>query len=175
MKPEPRQPFAFALDAEAAHLAANPWAATPTEGIEATAGLHQVVGSHDAAITVLPGTATLARKTAPTNTLSPGDRWAALAALIHLEVEIIDVPDDQPIQLDAIDRRLGHDVRDAIRAVLVTHVKTGTGAVADVAGVRRALDESFHDALQARAAEEHWARGRPDASREPRRPQIAAE
>jgi hypothetical protein len=52
--PEPHQPFAFALDAEAAQLAANPSAATPTEVIEATGGLHQLFGSRDPAITVLP-------------------------------------------------------------------------------------------------------------------------
>ena len=44
-------------------------------------------------------------------------------------------------------RRLGMDTRDEIRAVFVTHNETATGVTSDVAAVRRALDENFHDAL----------------------------
>jgi alanine-glyoxylate transaminase/serine-glyoxylate transaminase/serine-pyruvate transaminase len=45
------------------------------------------------------------------------------------------------------ERRLGADTNDEIKAVFVTHNETATGVVSDVAAVRRALDECFHDAL----------------------------
>ncbi|MEM0944718.1 MAG: aminotransferase class V-fold PLP-dependent enzyme, partial [Pseudomonadota bacterium] len=44
-------------------------------------------------------------------------------------------------------RRLAADTKDEIKAVFVTHNETATGVTSDIAGVRRVLDESFHDAL----------------------------
>jgi aspartate aminotransferase-like enzyme len=44
--------------------------------------------------------------------------------------------------------RLGADTKhDEIKAVFVTHNETATGVTSDIAGVRRALDACFHDAL----------------------------
>jgi alanine-glyoxylate transaminase/serine-glyoxylate transaminase/serine-pyruvate transaminase len=145
VKPETRQTFAIDL--------------VPAVEPAPLAGLHALFGSHEAAVTVLPGTATAAWETALGNTLSPGERvlvvrngpwgvkWAALCTLMGLEVEILDVPNGQPAPVHEIARRLGRDLTDAVRAVLVTHVETATGAVSDIAAVRRAIDESFHEAL----------------------------
>src|SRR5690606_34632961 len=44
-------------------------------------------------------------------------------------------------------RILGQDRHGAIKAVFVTQNETATGVASDVAAVRRALDDSFHDAL----------------------------
>jgi alanine-glyoxylate transaminase / serine-glyoxylate transaminase / serine-pyruvate transaminase len=44
-------------------------------------------------------------------------------------------------------RRLADDRKGEIKAVFVTHNETATGVTSDVAGVRRALDDTFHDAL----------------------------
>jgi alanine-glyoxylate transaminase / serine-glyoxylate transaminase / serine-pyruvate transaminase len=46
-----------------------------------------------------------------------------------------------------IRRRLAADRKGEIKAVFVTHNETATGVTSDVAGVRRALDDTFHDAL----------------------------
>jgi alanine-glyoxylate transaminase/serine-glyoxylate transaminase/serine-pyruvate transaminase len=44
-------------------------------------------------------------------------------------------------------RRLGRDLTDEVRAVFLREVEPSTGVASDLAAVRRAMDESFHDAL----------------------------
>jgi alanine-glyoxylate transaminase / serine-glyoxylate transaminase / serine-pyruvate transaminase len=110
-------------------------------------------------VLLFPGSGTGAWEAAITNTLNPGDRvlmarhgqfsllWADMANRLGLEVELIDLPWGAGAPVAEFARRLAKDRKGAIKAVFVTHNETATGVTSDVAGVRRALDESFHDAL----------------------------
>ncbi len=106
-----------------------------------------------------PGSGTGAWEAAITNTLNPGDKvlmsrqgqfsalWAEMARRLELDVEVVDVAWGAGTPVNQFARMLGQDRDGKIKAVFVTHNETSTGVVSDVAGVRRALDESFHDAL----------------------------
>ncbi|ETX14242.1 serine--glyoxylate aminotransferase [Roseivivax halodurans JCM 10272] len=122
-------------------------------------GLRRVMRSASAEVFLFPGSGTGAWEAAITNTLNPGDKvlmsrhgqfstlWVEMAERLGLDVEVIDVPWGQGVPVAEFERRLGEDREDAIKAVFVTHNETATGVTSDVAGVRRALDETFHDAL----------------------------
>lgn len=109
-------------------------------------------------VMIYPGSGTGAWEAAITNTLNPGDKvlmarfgqfstlWVEMAQRLGLDVEVIDVPWGAGVPAAEFARRLGADTRDEIKAVFVTHNETATGVTSDVAAVRRALDESFHDA-----------------------------
>lgn len=139
------------------HTAIAPSAHRPPPGVHS--GIAALLGAPSARIALLPGTATAAWEVALSNTLSQGDRvlvvrngpfadrLAALARLLGLEVESVAAPWGAPVSSAALTRRLGRDTGGAIRAVLLCHVETGTGAVNDVAAVRQALDEVGHGAL----------------------------
>lgn len=106
-----------------------------------------------------PGSGTAAWEAAITNTLNPGDKvlmarngqfstlWVEMARRLGLDVEVVDVPWGAGMPVKEFSRLLGRDKEDAIKAVFVTHNETATGVTSDVAAVRRALDENFHDAL----------------------------
>jgi alanine-glyoxylate transaminase/serine-glyoxylate transaminase/serine-pyruvate transaminase len=106
-----------------------------------------------------PGSGTGAWEAAITNTLNPGDKvlmarmgqfstlWVEMAERLGLDVEVIDVPWGAGAPVKEFARRLGADCSGEIKAVFVTHNETATGVTSDVAAVRRALDECFHDAL----------------------------
>lgn len=123
------------------------------------ADLRGALGARDAHVSLLPGTATAAWEAALATLLRPGERvivvrngpfsgrLAALVRLLGLDAEIVDVPWGQGAPVAALARRLGRDIDGAIRAVILAHVETATGVASDIAAVRRAMDESFHDAL----------------------------
>ncbi len=110
-------------------------------------------------VMMFPGSGTGAWEAAMTNTLNPGDKvlmsrfgqfstlWVQMAERLGLAVEVIDVPWGAGVPVKEYARRLGADKNDEIKAVFVTHNETATGVTSDVAAVRRALDECFHDAL----------------------------
>ena len=121
--------------------------------------LKRVLRTETGEVMIFPGSGTGAWEAAITNTLNPGDRvlmarhgqfsmlWAEMAERLGLEVEVIDVAWGAGCPVNEISRRLGADRAGTIKAVFVTHNETATGVTSDVAGVRRALDDSFHDAL----------------------------
>ncbi len=121
--------------------------------------LKAVMRSQTSEIFLFPGSGTGAWEAAITNTLNPGDKvlmarhgqfsalWAEMAERLGLEVELVDVPWGAGAPVKEFERRLGADKSDSIKAVFVTHNETATGVTSDVAGVRRALDNCFHDAL----------------------------
>jgi alanine-glyoxylate transaminase / serine-glyoxylate transaminase / serine-pyruvate transaminase len=123
------------------------------------ADLRRVLRTDKGQVLLFPGSGTGAWEAAITNTLSPGDRvlmarhgqfsllWADMATRLGLEVDLIDLPWGAGAPVAEFARRLARDRKGAIKAVFVTHNETATGVTSDVAGVRRALDESFHDAL----------------------------
>lgn len=124
-----------------------------------TAGLHALMRMQGGQVFLFPGSGSAAWEAAITNTLNPGDRvlmarhghfsalWAQMAERLGLDVEVIDVAWGAGIPVKDIERRLGADKDDRIKAVFVTHNETATGVTSDVAAVRQALDATFHDAL----------------------------
>jgi alanine-glyoxylate transaminase/serine-glyoxylate transaminase/serine-pyruvate transaminase len=123
------------------------------------ADLKRVLRTEAGEVFLFPGSGTGAWEAAITNTLNPGDKvlmsrfgqfstlWVEMAERLGLDVEVIDVPWGAGCPVKAYARRLGADRHGEIKAVFVTHNETATGVTSDVAAVRRALDESFHDAM----------------------------
>jgi len=121
--------------------------------------LKPVFGTRTGTVMLFPGSGTAAWEAAITNTLSPGDKvlmgrhgqfsalWVDMARRLGLHVEVVDVPWGAGCPVKEFARRLAADKHDEIKAVFVTHNETATGVTSDVAAVRRALDESFHEAL----------------------------
>ena len=121
--------------------------------------LKKVCRTTTGTIMMFPGSGTAAWEAAITNTLNPGDKvlmsrfgqfshlWVEMAERLCLEVEVIDVAWGAGAPVEEYARRLGADKSGEIKAVFVTHNETATGVTSDVAGVRRALDECYHDAL----------------------------
>lgn len=93
------------------------------------------------------------------NTLSPGDRvlfgsngqfasgWQKVAGGVGLTVEELQGDWSCPIDLAALENRLAEDRGREIRALALVHNETSTGVVNDIAGARKALDRTGHDAL----------------------------
>ncbi|MFP4044867.1 MAG: aminotransferase class V-fold PLP-dependent enzyme [Rhodosalinus sp.] len=122
-------------------------------------GLKRVLRTETGRVFMFPGSGTGAWEAAITNTLDPGDRvlmarhgqfstlWVEMARRLGLDVEVVDVPWGAGAPVKEFARRLGADRDGRIKAVFVTHNETATGVTSNVAAVRRALDECFHDAL----------------------------
>lgn len=121
--------------------------------------LKQVFKTRTGEVMLFPGSGTSAWEAAITNTLNPGDKvlmarygqfstlWVKMAEMLGLEPVVVDLPWGASAPVKEFERILGGDIKDEIKAVFVTHNETATGVVSDVAAVRRALDETFHDAL----------------------------
>ena len=93
------------------------------------------------------------------NILSPGDKvlvptvgmfgkgWATMAQSLGIEVELLEFPRLQPMDMSQIKARLAEDSSHEIKAVLVTHVDTSSSIKTDPRDLRAALDEVGHPAL----------------------------
>lgn len=123
------------------------------------ADLKKIFRTETGQVLMIPGSGTGAWEAAITNTLNPGDRvlmarhgmfstlWVEMAQRLGLDVEVIDLAWGAACPANEFARRLAADTAGTIKAVFVTHNETATGVTSDVAAVRRALDDSFHDAL----------------------------
>ncbi len=110
-------------------------------------------------VIVFPSSGTGAWEAAIVNTLSPGDKvvmvetghfatlWKNMAVRWGIDVEFI--PGDWRHGADpaAIEAKLAQDKAHAIKAVMVVHNETSTGATSRVAEIRAALDKTGHPAL----------------------------
>lgn len=122
-------------------------------------GMKSVLRTETGTVMFFPGSGTGAWEAAITNTLNPGDKvlmsrqgqfsalWVEMAQRLELDVQVVDVPWGAGTPVKEFGRLLGQDRNDEIKAVFVTHNETATGVTSDVAAVRRALDENFHEAL----------------------------
>jgi alanine-glyoxylate transaminase/serine-glyoxylate transaminase/serine-pyruvate transaminase len=122
-------------------------------------GLKRVFRTTAGQVMIFPGSGTGCWEAAITNTLSPGDRvlmsvhgqfsllWADMARRLGLDVQTVKCAWGAGTPVNEFARILGNDREGRIKAVFVTHNETATGVTSDVAGVRRALDSAFHDAL----------------------------
>ncbi|NRA88957.1 MAG: aminotransferase class V-fold PLP-dependent enzyme [Rhizobiales bacterium] len=115
--------------------------------------------TEDGSVIMFPSTGTGGWEASIVNTLSPGDkiliarygmfshRWIDLCQRHNLDVEIIECEWGTGAPTDLFAARLAKDSNQEIKAVLVTHNETATGVKSDIAGVRKALDASNHNAL----------------------------
>lgn len=119
-------------------------------------GLREPLGvGAEGAVVVFPGSGTGAFEAAVVNLFSPGERvlvlvmgffgerFAACAKDLGLQVETIEVAWGEAVSPEAVAERLLADVErpesERIRGVLVTHNETSTGAALDLAGVAAAM------------------------------------
>ena len=125
---------------------------------EVLAGL-QGVFKNSGPVIVYPSSATGAWEAAFVNTLSPGDKvlsfeigefarlWAELARRLGLEVEVVDSDWTRAVDPAAVEAALAADRDHRIKAILVVHNETSTGATSRLAEIRRAIDRAKHPAL----------------------------
>ena len=110
-------------------------------------------------VVIYPASGTGAWEAALVNTLSAGDAvlmaetghfstlWKNMAGRLGIEVDFPPGDWRRGADIAAIEARLSEDRARRIRAVAVVHNETSTGAVSDIAGVRRALNSTAHPAL----------------------------
>lgn len=127
-------------------------------GMEVLAGIRTIFKTEHPVI-IYPASGTGAWEAALVNTLSPGDKvlmyetgwfatlWSRMAKRLGIEVELIAGDWRGGADAQAIRDRLKADRQGAIKAVAVVHNETSTGAVTDIAAVRRAIDDADHAAL----------------------------
>jgi alanine-glyoxylate transaminase / serine-glyoxylate transaminase / serine-pyruvate transaminase len=108
---------------------------------------------------IFPASGTGAWEASLSNTLSPGDRvlaarfgmfshlWIDMAQRLGLQVDVLDAEWGEGAPVERYQEALAADKGHRIKAVLFTHNETATGVTSDVAGVRRALNETRHPAL----------------------------
>ena len=125
------------------------------EVLEAARGVFQTKSP----VVIYPSSGTGAWEAAIVNTLSPGDRvlmvetghfaaqWRQVARRLGLDVEFM--PGDWRRGADpaAIGARLAEDRAHTIRAVLVVHNETSTGATSRIPAIRTEMDAAGHPAL----------------------------
>jgi alanine-glyoxylate transaminase / serine-glyoxylate transaminase / serine-pyruvate transaminase len=121
-------------------------------------------------VVIYPASGTGAWEAALVNTLSPGDAvlmvetghfaslWIKMAARLGLAIEVLAAPGSDPllpeaphwrrgVPADLVEARLRRDGEKKIKAVCVVHNETSTGALSDIAAVRKAIDAAAHPAL----------------------------
>lgn len=108
---------------------------------------------------IFPASGTGAWEAALINVLSPGDKvlmfetghfaslWRSLAIKIGLVPEFIEGDWRAGADAAQLEARLREDKAHDIKAVCVVHNETSTGAVTNIANVRKAIDASGHPAL----------------------------
>lgn len=133
--------------------------AFPTLAKSVLADVKLLFGTETATAFIIPCTGTGAWESALTNTLSPGDKilaprfgqfgalWIDLMTRLQYEVDVIDSPWGEGVNLDILKRKLQADHRQQIKAVCVVHSETATGVTTNLADIRQILDEERHPAL----------------------------
>jgi alanine-glyoxylate transaminase/serine-glyoxylate transaminase/serine-pyruvate transaminase len=119
----------------------------------------QKIFQTSAPVIIFPSSGTGAWEAAIVNTLSPGDKvlmvetghfatlWRNMAVRWGIDVEFM--PGDWRHGADpaAIEARLAQDTAHAIKAVMVVHNETSTGATSRIGEIRAALEKTGHPAL----------------------------
>jgi alanine-glyoxylate transaminase / serine-glyoxylate transaminase / serine-pyruvate transaminase len=110
-------------------------------------------------VIIYPSSGTGAWEAAIVNALSPGDTvlmaetghfaslWRALAERFKLKVDMIPGDWRHGASPEQIEAKLTEDREHRIKAVMVVHNETSTGATSRVADIRKAIDRAKHPAL----------------------------
>jgi alanine-glyoxylate transaminase/serine-glyoxylate transaminase/serine-pyruvate transaminase len=108
---------------------------------------------------IFPASGTGAWEASLQNTLSPGDKvlasrfgmfshlWIDMAQRLGLDVAVLDAEWGEGAPIERYKEVLAADKPQRIKAVLFTHNETATGVTSDVAGIRKALNQTNHPAL----------------------------
>jgi alanine-glyoxylate transaminase/serine-glyoxylate transaminase/serine-pyruvate transaminase len=111
------------------------------------------------AVVIFPSSGTGAWEAAIANTLSPGDRvlmaetghfatlWRNMATKMKLQVDFVPGDWRHAADVPAIEAKLAADTAHSIKAVMVVHNETSTGATTRIPDVRAAMDRAKHPAL----------------------------
>src|ERR1041384_606745 len=110
-------------------------------------------------VVIFPSSGTGAWEAAIVNTLSPGDKvlmvetghfatpWRQMAGRFGIEVDFLAGDWRRGADPTQIEARLAEDTAHAIKAVMVVHNETSTGATSRIADIRAAIDRTGHPAL----------------------------
>jgi alanine-glyoxylate transaminase/serine-glyoxylate transaminase/serine-pyruvate transaminase len=110
-------------------------------------------------VIIFPSSGTGAWEAAIVNTLSPGDTvlmvetchfatlWRQMAARWSIEVDFIPGDWRRAVDPATIEAKLAQDKAHTIKAVMVVHNETSTGATSRIGEVRAAMDQTGHPAL----------------------------
>jgi alanine-glyoxylate transaminase/serine-glyoxylate transaminase/serine-pyruvate transaminase len=110
-------------------------------------------------VIIYPSSGTGAWEAAIVNTLSPGDKvlmvetghfatlWRQMAARWGIEVDFIPGDWRRGVDPDVIEEKLAADTAHQLKAVMVVHNETSTGATSRIGEVRTAIDRAKHPAL----------------------------
>ena len=121
-------------------------------------GMREVFAT-SGAVVVFPSSGTGAWEAAIVNALSPGDRvvmaetghfatlWRNLATKLQLQVDFVPGDWRHGADIPGIEARLAADTAHAIKAVMVVHNETSTGATTRIPEVRAVLNRTGHPAL----------------------------
>ena len=127
-------------------------------GAEVLEGLKSVFKTKNPVV-IYPSSGSGAWEAAIVNTLSPGDRvlmfetghfsnlWRDIALRHGLIVDYVPGNWRRGAQPADAEKRLSEDTSHAIKAVMVVHNETSTGATSRIAELRRAIDSAGHPAL----------------------------
>jgi alanine-glyoxylate transaminase / serine-glyoxylate transaminase / serine-pyruvate transaminase len=112
------------------------------------------------AVVVFPSSGTGACEAALVNTLSPGDRvvvfetgwfshiaWRKVAENVGLRVDYAPGTWRRGVVAADVEERLAADAEHEIKAVVVVHNETSTGATSHIPEIRHAMDSANHPAL----------------------------
>ena len=110
-------------------------------------------------VIIYPSSGTGAWEAAIVNTLSAGDKvlmvetghfatlWSLMARRWGIEVDFLPTDWRRGVDPEAIETKLADDHSHSIKAVMVVHNETSTGATSRIADVRQAMDRASHPAL----------------------------
>nr|WP_210267947.1 alanine--glyoxylate aminotransferase family protein [Bradyrhizobium aeschynomenes] len=110
-------------------------------------------------VVIYPSSGTGAWEAAIVNTLSPGDKvlmvetghfatlWRQMAARWGIEVDFIPGDWRRGVDPSVVEEKLTADTAHQLKAVMVVHNETSTGATSRIAEVRAAMDRAKHPAL----------------------------
>jgi alanine-glyoxylate transaminase/serine-glyoxylate transaminase/serine-pyruvate transaminase len=121
-------------------------------------GIRPIFGTSGPVI-LYPGSGSGAWEAAIVNTLSPGDRvvtfetgqfanlWRIMAEKLGLSVDCVPGDWRRGADLNQLEARLSADAAHQIKAVMVVHNETSTGATSHIPKIRRVMDRAHHPAL----------------------------
>ena len=126
--------------------------------LEVLEGIRPIFGASGPVI-LYPGSGSGAWEAAIVNTLSPGDRvvtfetgqfanlWRVMAEKLGLSVDCVPGNWRRGADANQLEARLNADATHQIKAVMVVHNETSTGATSHVPRIRQVLDRAHHPAL----------------------------